>query len=334
MKICILDPGLWDNNGTLSMNLGDIIIQRAVSQELENIFGECEFTRISSHIRMKEEQFRLMEDSDMIIVGGSNLLGNGILTRRELLRFKVSFWRQWALTIQDARRIRNAILIGAGWWHYEKFIGPVTRMILIAALSDNAIHSVRDEYTKKKLNSIGIKNVVNTGCLTMWSLANIDPAAIPTEKSENALVMLTDTQPIPEHDAELLRILAEKYKRVFCWPQGSGDKDYVTSLGIPVIMLDHSTQAIEDFIRWEKDWDYVGSRLHGGLLCLQAKRRTLILRIDNRATEIAKDTGLFTVDRTDLASISRWIDGPTRTKININREAIDLWKSQFKMSAS
>jgi polysaccharide pyruvyl transferase WcaK-like protein len=279
---------------------------------------------------MKEEQFRLMEDSDMIIVGGSNLLGNGILTRSELLRFKISFWRQWALTIQDAHRIRNAILIGAGWWHYEKIIGPITRMILRAALSDSAIHSVRDEYTKKKLISIGIKNVINTGCPTMWSLADIDLSILPTEKSENVLFTVTDTQPIPEYDAKILRILNEKYKRVFCWPQGSGDKNYVASLGIPVVMLDHSILAIENFVRQEKDWDYVGSRLHGGIFCLRAGKRSLIIKIDNRATEISKNTGLYTVARSDFEAIQRWIDGPTRTVLDINTNNIEMWRSQFK----
>jgi len=333
MKISVLDPAILDDNGCLSNNLGDIIIQRAVTRELRNLFGTCDIVRISTHVRMQPKHFENLQDSKYVFVGGSNLLGNSCFYPRErLLRLEGFRWRQWSISLCDAFKIRNAVLIGAGWWRYEGKAGLYTRRILKAALSKDALHSIRDEHTTKKLKKIGMYNVINTGCPTMWTLINIDQTNLPTDKADDVLMTLTCTQPKPEVDAKLIELLLAKYHRVYCWPQGKGDKDYVTSLRFPVIMLEHSLQSIEDFIRGEKNWDYIGTRLHGGILCLQAKRRTLILRIDNRATEITKDTGLFTVDRNDLASISLWIDGSARTEININREAVDSWRSQFKKS--
>lgn len=331
MKISILDPAILDDNGRLSNNLGDIIIQRAVTQELRSLFGACDIVRISSHFRMKAEHFNSIQDSRYVFVGGSNLLGNSVFNPCEkLLRLKGFRWRQWGLTLWDARRVHNAILLGAGWWRYEGRTGLYTRSILKAALSKDALHSVRDEYTKKKLNLIGIRNVVNTGCPTMWPLAKLDPTTFPTEKADKALVMLTDTQQAPELDAKLLELVLAKYRHVFCWPQGSGDGDYAASLGFPINILEHSLKALEDFVHGEPDFDYIGSRLHGGIYCMGAKKRSLILRIDNRATEISRDTGLATAVRDDFDFIAQWIDDSSQHEFRINRQAINHWRNQFK----
>jgi hypothetical protein len=40
------------------------------------------------------------------------------------------------------------------------------------------------------------------------------------------------------------------------------------------------------------DVDFVGARLHGGIRALQRGRRTLTIALDNRAREIAGDTGM------------------------------------------
>ena len=45
-------------------------------------------------------------------------------------------------------------------------------------------HSVRDSYTKKMLNSIGINNVVNTSCPTVWNITPDHLATIPDTKAK------------------------------------------------------------------------------------------------------------------------------------------------------
>ena len=43
--------------------------------------------------------------------------------------------------------------------------------------------------------------------------------------------------------------------------------------------------------------DYVGTRLHAGIFALNHKVRSIIVAVDNRAIEIAKDTNLPIVRR-------------------------------------
>lgn len=326
MNICVLDPGIRDNYGSKSKNLGDVIIQTAVSRELRNLFGNCDISRVSTHVRMKTEHFKNIRDCRYVFVGGSNLLGTGVFKRRRL-----RWWGQWKVSLRDAKRIRNVILLGVGWRQYEGKTGFYTRAILRAGLSEDALHSVRDEYTKEKLKAIGIENVVNTGCPATWPLANLNTAEIPTQKADDVLIMLTDYNQVPELDARLLKILTLRYSHVYCWPQGEGDSTYIGSLGFPVTMLDHSLKAIKDFLASHKNCDCIGTRLHGGIFCLLAKKRTLIIRVDNRATELSKSIGLPTVRRDDFDSISRWISGPTKIDIQLDYEAIHRWKKQFCM---
>ncbi len=326
MKICVLDPGIRDNYDCESKNLGDVIIQTAVSRELSNLFGNCDISRISTHVPMESRDFKVVRNSRYVFVGGSNLLGTGVFSRRRLW-----WWRQWKVSFRDAKRIHNAILFGVGWRQYEGKTGFYTRAILRAALSEDVLHSVRDEYTKKKLKAIGIENVVTTGCPTTWPLSKANTAEIPTQKADDVLVMLTDYNQVPELDARLLHMLVLRYNHVYCWPQGEGDSTYIGSLGFPVMMLDHSLKALKDFLASVKNCDYVGTRLHGGIFCLLAKKRTLIIRVDNRASELSKSIGLPTVRRDDFDSILRWISGPTKIEIQIDYEAINRWKKQFCM---
>jgi hypothetical protein len=326
MKICILDPGIRDNHGSNSMNLGDVIIQEAVTREVGSLFGTCDIVRVSTHAAMKREHISKIQDSKYVFVGGSNLLGNGIFSIRRL-----KWWRQWKVSLSDARQIGNAILLGVGWREYEGNTGWYTRSILREILSKQALHSVRDEYTAKKLRAIGFENVINTGCPTMWPLAELKQAEIPTHKADNVLIMLTDYRCDIELDAGLLEILVSNYKKVYCWPQGHGDRAYVSNFGYPVEMLDHSMDAIREFLETQDNCDCVGTRLHGGILCLFAKKRTLIIRIDNRAAEISRENSLPTIERDDFGGILRWIRGPSKIEIRINKEPIDRWKKQFRL---
>jgi polysaccharide pyruvyl transferase WcaK-like protein len=76
--------------------------------------------------------------------------------------------------------------------------------------------------------------------------------------------------------------------------------------------------------------DFIGLRLHAGIRSLQRSRRTLIVAIDNRATEISKDTNLPVVARGDLKAIESWITTSSPTKIQLPEAAIASWKQQFQ----
>jgi polysaccharide pyruvyl transferase WcaK-like protein len=79
-------------------------------------------------------------------------------------------------------------------------------------------------------------------------------------------------------------------------------------------------------------FDYVGTRLHAGVLCLEHRVRTLIVSIDNRAREIAADTGLPCVARTDRAGLMHWIDGNEKTNLRLPKDEISTWRRQFQLT--
>ncbi|MBD2176643.1 polysaccharide pyruvyl transferase family protein [Pseudanabaena sp. FACHB-1998] len=320
MKICLFDPGIEDNNGKPSSNLGDLIIQEAVMRELKDIFGNSPIEKISTQSKIDNDGCKKIQTSDLCFVGGTNLLSSNM-----------DKYNQWKISLFDTFVMRNAILLGVGWWQYQDSPNLYTRFLLKSALSNSYLHSVRDSYTKAKLASIGITNVINTGCPTMWSLSQIKIDQIPRNKSENALLMLTDYSKNLDLDKKLIELLLSKYEEVFVWPQGSQDLEYIKSLNVSLTILDRSLDALDAFLKSDIQFDYIGTRLHGGIRCLLSNRRSLILEIDNRAKEIASDTGLTTVPRNDLTYISQWIEKSSETKIRIDTSSINKWKEQFKM---
>lgn len=345
MKICLFDPGLENNNGTPSANLGDLIIQEAVDREINNLFGKCEIIRIATHTYPDTEHIELARSCSFILVGGTNLLHS-----------HMKKYRQWAILLKQKMRIQRAILFGVGWRSYEDAPDFYTTISLKALLSNSHIHSVRDNYTKMQLQSVGIKNVINTGCPTMWPLRHIKSDDIPQRKSENALVMLTDYSKEPTLDIKLLELALSQYKKVFIWSQGRGDIQYVCDLlstlnfpaivlgnnldkyvyslieddRFPIIVLEHSIQVFKNLLNSQIPFDYIGTRLHGGIKCLLSKRRSLIIEIDNRAKEIARETKLPTASRADFDAMKRWINEPYVTNFEIDINSINAWKHQFK----
>ncbi|HJR34009.1 MAG TPA: hypothetical protein VJ817_03625, partial [Gemmatimonadales bacterium] len=75
--------------------------------------------------------------------------------------------------------------------------------------------------------------------------------------------------------------------------------------------------------------DYVGNRLHAGIRSLQKGRRAIILEIDNRATEMGRDVGLPTVERTNFERLEQMIVEPLAIRVRPPLGEIARWKSQF-----
>jgi hypothetical protein len=318
MKICLLDPSLQNQSGSPSDNLGDLIIHRAVNRELKHLFGDCEIVRISTHDFMDVNHIKLIQSCSLVFIGGTNLLSSNMKE-----------YRQWKISLKQAIRIKKAILLGVGWWQYQSEPNLYTKTLLNLALSQRFVHSVRDSHTHKQLSSLYIKRSLNTGCPTMWPLADGRFEDIPKTKSSKALLMITDYLKQPEADRKLIELLLSKYEQVFFWPQGKGDAEYVSNMELPVTWLERSLESLDKFVDSE-DFDYVGTRLHGGVRCLLSKKRSLILEVDNRAREIALDTGLPTAKRDDFAYIAQWIEQPPSINIKMDSSRINQWRSQFK----
>lgn len=317
-KICILDPGLENNQGVPSSNLGDLIIQEAVDRELRKLFNGYEVLRFSTQSSLDAEHFREIQRCDHVFLGGTNILSSNM-----------NRYRQWKISLLDALKLQKVILFGVGWWQYQEPANLYTQILLRLATSNKILHSVRDEYTRQKLCAMGVSNVINTGCPTMWTLMNQNFSLHPKQKSDRALLMLTDYNKQPELDRKLIELLLEQYETVYFWPQGRGDLQYVEDMALPLKILGHSLEDLQALLKSNIAFDYIGTRLHGGIYCLRSGRRSLIVEIDNRASEISRDTGLPVVARDDFAFMRNWISGSSQPQILLNCDAINTWRKQF-----
>lgn len=323
-RLVILDPSVPSRATGPAPNAGDEIIAAAVTREMELLFPGAKIDRVGTHARPAKSQLELLAGADRVIVGGSNLLGNAIRPRW----VPTKPWRQWHLAMSDARRIRRAVLLGVGWRVYEGRIDRSTRRLYTGALDSEALHSVRDQYSVTKLRELGMRNVVNTGCPTLWPLAGRPQDWIPVRRSSSVLTTVTDYREDADADSELQELLARLYDHVYFWPQGEQDLAYASQLKMRAEVVPPGLASLDNFLE-ATDCDYVGTRLHAGIHCLEARKRSLVISVDNRAAEMGPETGIPTAKRGDLESVRNWVDTPSATRILLDQFAIARWRQQF-----
>jgi polysaccharide pyruvyl transferase WcaK-like protein len=166
----------------------------------------------------------------------------------------------------------------------------------------------------------------------MWGLSEQLCDEIPGAKGEAVVVTLTDYMKDIEADQLLIKTVAAAYRTVYFWPQGAADLAYISALAdgsSNMVLLPPSLQAFDALLASQGSLDYVGTRLHAGIRALQHRRRTTIIAIDNRATEMGKDFGLPVIPRTETAALADVIGTSRETNIQLPWEAIRQWKSQF-----
>ncbi|MBE5917747.1 MAG: polysaccharide pyruvyl transferase family protein [Pseudobutyrivibrio ruminis] len=311
-NIILLDTSIGSDN------LGDSIIMDYIVKHFSMMNSEITM-HIPTHICDEKKWKQLKKDDNRIkILCGTNLLyGN--------------MFHEYNLAYPtDIRKLNNCCLCGVGWGRYEDKINTFTRQFLKYMLNNSSIHSVRDSYTLKKLESIGINNVVFTSCPSMWNLTPDFCKDISPRKSNIVVTTVTDYCKDVENDKFMLDFLLNHYDEVAIWIQGRGDYSYLSTL--KDIKQFKILSSLEDFDNYlKKRPDYVGTRLHAGIRALNFKCRSLIISVDNRAKEISKDTCLPIIERNYIKSqLEDRIYANTRTEICIPQENIDIWKSQFK----
>ncbi len=326
--ICLIDPALQDHAGTPSSNLGDVVIFRAISRCLALMFPDEEIRRISSHEPLEQCHYETLRASRLTILGGSNLLSSDVLS-----------YNQWNFTTRpsdyDLPGFRDAVLMGIGWWQYQDAPTPFTSDFYRQVLSRDWLHSVRDSYTAAKLLEAGIANAVTTGCPSMWRLDGVRSDRT-VRWTEDCLLMLTDYYTNPQDDDQFIRLALDHFRgTVFFFPQGTGDVAYLRSL--PAFqehahrfeILDHSLESVEHLLS-SQPVTYVGTRLHGGIVALSHHAPCLILGVDNRATEMARNFNLPVVGRSDKSNIQRWLRGDVIFQsIAVPKADILRWCGQF-----
>lgn len=307
------------DTGVATNNLGDEIIMDSVQDVIQEILPDAYLNRVPTHDYIGSYGRRLVRESALSFVGGTNLLDSNMFGRKSL----------WKLHFTDVFWLRSVVLLGVGWRGYRGAMKPFTRLALNSILAPEFTHSVRDSYSLTKLTGIRPR-VLNTACMTMWRLTAEFCAKLPRKKADKAVTTLTFYKPEPELDRTVLETLKAHYRDVVFWPQQARDMTYFESLGVGGIeIVPPSLRAYTTMLENE-DIDFIGTRLHGGIRAMQKGHRALILSVDNRAVEIARDTNLPVISRNEVSALLSWIFDAPATAIRLPSEAIGTWKAQFQ----
>lgn len=303
-----------------SDNCGDGIIMENCMLQLSDCMDAAALKHIPTHRFPTEEEKHLLCASGKKILCGTNVL-SGHMRRYGL----------WKLG-PDVSPYRETLLMGVGFDSKDDSFDSYTKKLLATILSKDGLHSVRDSFSEQKLKSMGITNVLYTGCPTMWNLTPEHCASIPTTKAADVVCTLTDYCRDQTNDTAMLDILLDSYETVYLWPQGRDDLAYIQALGYAdKLILVPSTLADYDTVLKQADLDYVGTRLHAGIRALTAGRRSLIISIDNRADCISADTGLPVIKREDISfALKDRLNGDVETRLSLPWENILTFKEQFK----
>ncbi len=327
--IVLLDPALMNHEGQLSTNLGDLIIYESAAKILEELFPHTEIVRIASHAALNRQQQNIVNQADFAFVGGTNIFLSDYNTFR-LLKLKNSSFLLWLNP-----GVKNLIFLGVGWGNgYGSPITWKTKLFYQKLLSNKYIQSARDDYSAQKINPI--RRCLNTSCPTLWELNGFDANRTNTQHTK-CLFTLTDYAKNIEHDTQLIQICLDYFDKLSFFPQGLLDKVYLESLPIyqknkaKINILPHHIAAYNEYVMQNEDFTFVGTRLHGGIKCMQEGKSALIIGVDNRAMEISRDTGLSVVMRNDYEGIKKWLSGEKLfSKLNIPIDNIQTWKNQFQ----
>ena len=307
----LLDPS-YDGD-----NEGDRIIMENCLKQLPDKLNRS--IRVPTHRLLTEDEQKMINDANIKILCGTNALSGHMRS-----------YGLWRLN-KKVGIYKNTILMGIGFASNYKTFDLYTKMLFKIILSKEYVHSVRDKFSESMLHKIGIKNVIYTGCPTMWSLTSELCKKIPKKKSDKVICTLTDYNRDIDKDQKILDILSELYEKVYLWPQGIEDNQYFQELKIRknIEILDFGLE-VYDRILENENLDYVGTRLHAGIRSISKAHRTLIISIDNRAKNIGRDTGLPIIEREKIEMLLKSkIESEFTTKIVMPTKNIEQWKSQF-----
>lgn len=321
-KIQLLDTSIGTSN------IGDNIIMECVIKELAPILNNNFVYNMPTHLPAFST-FSVLRNSltvqnyascDYKFAGGSNLLVKDLKTH----------YPQWNIHYFNSAPLNGVILVGVGAGAGEKTNEYTTRLYQ-KVLSNEYYHSVRDERSKKYVESLGLK-AYNTGCVTMWMLTPEFCKTIPTRKSNSVVFTLTGivgNKVLPE-DQEMINILRECYETVYFWIQGDLDFQYFNKMNNTegIIVIPPNIKAYDELLA--NNVDYVGTRLHGGIYAMRHSKRAIIIAIDERAREINAGNNLNCIERSKIAvELKQKILSDFETRIVMPYDEIEKWKKQF-----
>lgn len=314
------------NTAVGSLNVGDYIINEAVRREIIPMFPDSFIVEFPTHTPVthayqnirRNGQIRYADDCDYKIAAGTNLLAYDALRP----------WPNWNVNVFNTRVYRGTVLAGVGAAPNRDKVNRYTRYLYRSFLSRDYIHSVRDEQTKVLMEDLGFR-AVNTGCVTLWGLTEEKCRAIPDGRADRVVFTLTDYARDPAKDRILIDTLRGIYGEVYFWPQGADDFRYLWELGADGVQIIAPQLAAYSDLLDSGNIDFVGTRLHAGIFAMQHGVRALILVVDNRARDMRDSYHLNTMERDDIDQLAERITADFPTRLTIDLDAIEEWKSQF-----
>ncbi len=320
-KILLLDTSIGTSN------LGDHIIMECVREELEPILRNSFVYDMPTHLPAFST-FAVFRNSSVVqnysncelkFAGGSNLLVKDLKTH----------YPQWNIHPWNSKPLRGIITVGVGAGAGD-YTNNYTRKLYQKVLSREYYHSVRDERSKEYVESLGLK-AINTGCVTMWLLTPDFCEQIPRAKASRVVFTLTACSEPDILDQDLIDILTSNYEKVYFWPQGDKDEDYLKHFsGTEGISILPPKVKTYDVLLSENDLDYVGTRLHGGIYAMRHKKRAIIIAIDERAQAINQANHLNCIEKNEIPlKLENMICSEIQTQVHMPFDQIKLWKEQF-----
>lgn len=303
-----------------SKNKGDSIIAYYCDKALKDIIDLHSAFRVQTHELPSKWILKEVPHYKNKIVCGTNLMTPHFE--------QYSIWKM----PPGLYGYNNIITLGVGWEYYDSNISRTSKFIYRNILSTTGIHSVRDSYTEKMFHKMGIHNVINTGCPSLWQLSEEKCNNIPICKSSQVITTVTDYSRDPQNDRVMFNILLAHYSRVFVWLQGEGDIEYLQTIVdmTKIIVINNNLQDYTDILD-NGNIDYVGTRLHAGIHAMNRGVRSIIIAIDNRTIEMGNDVLLPYICRKDIdKKLSQYIEKSFKTELKISWSNIAKWKRQFQ----
>ena len=327
----MIDKMILYNPAIGTMNMGDHIIFDAIRTQIDDMFPDTKYYELPTQMPVSERVLDWYSDIDLRFVCGTNLLKNNM--RCEWGRYLPHFngIRQWDIELKNRKKYGPVVLMGCGWQKYQQGKDKYSERLWNELLNKQYVHSVRDNYALVKLNELGISNVVNTGCPTLWSLTPEHCREIPTHKAESVVTTITDYRQDASSDQKMLNVLSEKYRHVYIWLQGYEDGDYLKRLSLKDNMtaINGGLTAFDRLLDRD-DIEFVGTRLHGGIRALQHKRRAIFIAVDNRTKEMGKEIGLHYLERSNMNDLIDLVEDEQEYNIALPLKEITMFKEQFK----
>lgn len=323
MNILLFDTAI----GTF--NRGDDIILNSAEDALAPLIHQSYVMRLGTHINnlnlyhylKNSKKLQFVDECDYKFVLGTNLLTANV----------VRSIGQWAVGPLSKRLYKDSIMVGVGITKDNQKPTLLTKQFYKDILRKDIAHSVRDEQSKKMLESICDVNVINTGCPTLWGLTPEVCAAIPTQKADNVVFTVSGQTKYQnrERDQLLLSTVEKSYDQIYFWVQTYEDEPYFRS-------LQHTKDvkyvySLKDYgnILDNGNVDYVGTRLHGGIFAMQHGVRSTIVEIDHRAKGFREINNINTIERDRLEELSDYIHGSIQTEVHLREKEIKEWTAQF-----